>query len=167
MVREYSRLHIRDTNPAQDWMTAVPAVVQQDQQHLFWSTGMQVQSLVQHSGLRIWHSWPGNSIPWQSKKKKNQTNRKTTRLNDYMTCDTLVIGSVLARMWVLDWNNPESLDKIEQKQGLSWNFHGLKTVRGSFLIWRQNRMLWYEQFDTSILMLLYLCSCTQTDVTKC
>ena len=66
-------------------IVGVPAVAQQDQQHLR-SAGMQVRSLAQHSGLRKWgcvavaqiattaqirsDPWPGNSICHKAAKKK-------------------------------------------------------------------------------------------------
>ena len=66
----------------------VPAVVQQDRQCLG-STGMQVRSLAQHSGLRIWHCHsyglgcnyssyviPGLGTPGQPRKKKEEEKKK-------------------------------------------------------------------------------------------
>ena len=67
--------------------SGVPTVVQQHWRHLG-STGTQVRSLAQHSGLRIWHCcscglglklqlrsdpWPGNPYVEGQPKKKNKT----------------------------------------------------------------------------------------------
>ena len=68
--------------------TRAPAVAQRHHKHL-WTTGMQVQSLAPHSGLRIWHchscgighSCGSNVIPWPLGDTNKQTNKQQENHN--------------------------------------------------------------------------------------
>ena len=95
-------------------IVGVPAVTQQDQQHLR-SAGMQVRSLAQHSGLRKWgcvavaqiattaqirsDPWPGNSICHKAAKKKSNCGSSLVAQQGTDLGVVTAMGQVTAVAW--------------------------------------------------------------------